>query len=303
MTNVIELSGLTKAYPNFLLDNIGFSVPKGFVTGFIGQNGAGKTTTLKLLMGMVLKDGGDIRLLGRPADEVAVKDEIGVLFDQPYYQEDWTPTDIERAVRPFYTNWESQTYNRYLERFSLPSNQKFKTMSRGMKMKLGMAVTLSHQAKLLLLDEPTSGLDPVGRDEMLEILRDYMMKEDRTVFFSTHITTDLEKIADYITYLHKGKVVYSGAKDDFIDTYCLVRGGANDLPLEKKSKIIGLREHIGGFEGMIRIKDIGGFGSGVVTEAVTLEEIMVFTNRGGNQSENKASSTAESESGKAERGV
>ncbi len=212
MKNVIEITGLTKSYKNFLLDHISFSVPCGFVNGFIGQNGAGKTTTLKLMLGMVLKDGGDIRLFGKPAEEVLVKEDIGVLFEQPYYQEDWTPRDVEKAVRPFYTNWDSEAYRRYLQRFSLPAGQKFKTMSRGMKMKLGMAATLSHGAKVLLLDEPTSGLDPVGRDEMLEILREYMVPEDRSIFFSTHITSDLEKIADTITYIHKGKIVYSGSK-------------------------------------------------------------------------------------------
>lgn len=281
MTNVIEISNLTKSYKNFLLDSISFSVPNGFVCGFIGQNGAGKTTTLKLMLGMVLKDGGDITLLGKPASDVSIKEDIGVLFEQPYYQEDWTPADVEKAMQPFYTRWDSVAYHGYLQRFSLDLKQKFKTMSRGMKMKLGMAVTLSHDAKVLLLDEPTSGLDPVGRDEMLDILRDYMVDENRSIFFSTHITSDLEKIADYITYIYKGKIVYSGAKDDLIDKYCLVRGGGGDLPGPKRQSILGLREHPGGFEGMVAVEDIGGFPQGVVTETVSLDDIMVHMSRGG----------------------
>jgi len=279
MKNAIEIKNLTKWYKNFLLDSISFSVPAGYICGFIGQNGAGKTTTLKLLMGMAIKDGGDIELLGKSNDDISLKDDLGVLFDQPYFQEDWTPIDIEKALRPFYSRWDSQAYHGYLQKFSLNPKQKYKSMSRGMKMKLGLAVTLSHNAKLLLLDEPTSGLDPVVRDEILEILQDYMLAEDRTVFFSTHITSDLEKVADYIVYIDRGRIVYSGLKDELIDKYCLIRGGKEDLPVSKRKSIIGLREHIGGFEGMIEVSEVGGFPSDVITEKVTLDDIMVYMNR------------------------
>lgn len=279
MNNAIEISGLRKQYRNFLLDNISFSVPAGFVCGFIGENGAGKTTTLKLILGMAMKDGGSIRLFGRPADEVSLKEDIGVLFDQPYYQEEWTPMDIEKAMRPFYKKWSSTAFRQYLERFSLDRKQKYKTMSRGMKIKLGMAVTLAHDAKLLLLDEPTSGLDPVGRDEILGIFRDYMVEENRTIFFSTHITSDLEKIADYITYIKAGKLIYSGLKDELTDRYCLVRGGTGDLPQTKRKQILGLREYPGGFDGMIETKFIAGFNANVITETVTLDDIMVRMSR------------------------
>ncbi len=279
MNNAIEISGLRKQYRNFLLDNISFSVPAGFVCGFIGENGAGKTTTLKLILGMAMKDGGSIRLFGRPADEVSLKEDISVLFDQPYYQEEWTPADIEKAMRPFYKKWSSTAFCQYLERFSLDRKQKYKTMSRGMKIKLGMAVTLAHDSKLLLLDEPTSGLDPVGRDEILGIFRDYMVEENRTIFFSTHITSDLEKIADYITYIKAGKLIYSGLKDELTDRYCLVRGGTGDLPQTKRKQILGLREYPGGFDGMIETKFIAGFNANVITETVTLDDIMVRMSR------------------------
>lgn len=280
MNNVIEVSNLRKQYNSFLLDNISFSVPCGFVGGFIGENGAGKTTTLKLILGMVMKDGGDIKLFSKPAEDVSLKEDVGVLFEQPYYQEDWTPLDIEKAMRPFYKKWSDAAFHQYLERFSLDPKQKYKTMSRGMKMKLGMAVTLAHDAKLLLLDEPTSGLDPVGRDEMLEIFRDYMVKEDRTIFFSTHITSDLEKIADYITYIQNGRILYSGLKDELIEKNCLIRGGIGDLPQSKRKQIFGLREHPNGFDGMIEMKDIAGFPTSVVTETVSLDDIMVRMSKG-----------------------
>lgn len=280
MNNVIEVSNLRKQYNNFLLDNISFSVPCGFVGGFIGENGAGKSTTLKLILGMVMKDSGVIKLFGKPAEDVSLKEDIGVLFEQPYYQEDWTPIDIEKVMRPFYKKWSDAAFHQYLERFSLDPKQKYKTMSRGMKMKLGMAVTLAHDAKLLLLDEPTSGLDPVARDEMLDIFRDYMVKEDRTIFFSTHITSDLEKIADYITYIQNGRILYSGLKDDLIEQYCLLRGGISDLPQAKRKQIFGLREHPSGFDGMIETKNIAGFPASVITETVSLDDIMVRMSKG-----------------------
>ena len=280
MNNVIEISNLRKQYKNFLLNDISFSVPGGFVCGFIGENGAGKTTTLKLILGMAMKNGGNIKVFGKSADDVSLKEDIGVLFEQPYYQEDWTPIDIEKVLRPFYRKWSSSAFHQYLERFSLDPKQKYKTMSRGMKMKLGMAVTLAHDAKLLLLDEPTSGLDPVGRNEMLEIFRNYMVKENRTIFFSTHITSDLEKIADYITYIKNGSILYSGLKEDLIEKYCLIRGGTGDLPQSKREKVFGLREHPSGFDGMIETKDIAGFPASVITETVSLDDIMVRMSRG-----------------------
>ncbi len=280
MNNVIEISGLRKQYKNFLLDNISFSVPGGFVCGFIGENGAGKTTTLKLISGMVLKDGGSISLFGRPADEVSLKEDIGILFEQPYYQEEWTPSDIEKTMGPFYKKWSSAAFHQYLERFSLDPEQKYKTMSRGMKMKLGIAAILAHDPKLLLLDEPACGLDPAGREEILGIFRDYMVEENRTIFFSTHITGDLEKIADYIIYIKDGKIIYSGLKDELTERYCLVRGGTGDLPQSKRRQILGLREHPGGFDGMVAIKDIAGFTAGVITETVSLDDIMVRMSRG-----------------------
>ena len=281
MDNAIEIRGLTKRYDGFLLDGVSFSVPSGYICGFIGQNGAGKTTTLKLMLNMALMDGGEVEILGRSNKDISVKENLGVLFDQPCYQEDWTPIDVEKGMRPFYGRWNSQAYHLYLQRFSLDRDQKYKTLSRGMKLKLGLAATLSHDARVLMLDEPTSGLDPVMRDEMLDILRDYMVEENRSVFFSTHITSDLEKIADYIVYIHKGRIVYSGTKDGLLEKYCLIKGGSGELPQAKRGDMIGLREHIGGFEGMIAVAAVGGLPPGVITETVSLDDIMIHMSRGG----------------------
>lgn len=280
MQNAIEVHKLTKRYQAFLLNGISFEVPHGYICGFIGQNGAGKTTTLKLMLGMILKDGGKVELLGKSSDTITVKEDLGVLFEQPYFQEDWTPVDVEKALQPFYTQWSSDAYHKYLEKFSLSPKQKYKTMSRGMKMKLGMAVTLSHDAKLLLLDEPTGGLDPVMRDELLDILREYMAQENKSIFFSTHITSDLEKIADYIVYIHKGQILFSGLRDELIEKYCIIKGGSDDLPEHKRKAVIGLREHTGGFEGMLELSQLGGMPPNVISEPVTLDDIMIYINRG-----------------------
>jgi len=276
---MIQVKGLTKQYKNFLLDGISFDIPSGYVCGFIGQNGAGKTTTMKLMLGMAIKDAGEVNILGKPYDDVTVKEDLGVLFDQPYYQADWTPLCIEKALRPFYRRWDSVAFHMYLERFTLDPKQKFKTLSRGMKMKLGMAVALSHDAKLLLLDEPTSGLDPVMRDQMLDVLREYMVEEGRSVFFSSHITSDLEKVADYVVYIHKGRIVYSGLKHELLEKYCVVRGGAGELPPDKREHIIGYRGHIGGFDGLMETVHCGGLPAGVLTENATLDDIMVCIDR------------------------
>ncbi|MDR1735286.1 MAG: ABC transporter ATP-binding protein [Oscillospiraceae bacterium] len=279
MKNAIEVKNLTKHYKTFSMESVSFSIPEGLVCGFIGQNGAGKTTTLRLILGMAHREGGEIAVLGRDAGDVSVKDDLGVLFEIPYFQDNWTPTDVEKALRPFYSRWDAAAYDRYLTLFSLDRRQKFKTLSRGMKMKLGIACALSHDAKLLLLDEPTSGLDPVVRDEILDLLREYVSQEGRTVFFSTHITSDLEKIADHITYIHRGKIEYCGGRDELIERYCAVRGGRDDLKKISRGRILGLREHIGGFEGMMSVNDLSGLPSGVITEPVNLEDIMVFIGR------------------------
>jgi ABC-2 type transport system ATP-binding protein len=230
------------------------------------------------MLGMVRKTNGDIRLLGKPDGDVSVKEELGVMFDQPYFQEDWTPTDIEKAMQPFYRYWDREQYRKYLSRFNLDPKKKFKYFSRGMKMKLAFAVSLSRNAKLLLLDEPTGGLDPAARDEILEIMREYLINDERTILFSTHITSDLERIADMVVYISNGIISFSGEKDELVSQYCVVRGG--NLPQDKRKSAIGIREHNNGFECLMAAVNIGGLPSDAVTERATIDDIVVYMERG-----------------------
>lgn len=281
MNNVLEINNLTKDYKKFKIDNISFNLPKGYIMGFIGANGAGKTTTIKLILNMIKRDSGEIKVFGLDniREEERIKEQIGVVFDECYYLEDWTLNDVEKAVSMFYKNWNSSIYEKYLKEFNLARDKKVKDLSRGMRMKLMIAVAFSHEAKLLILDEPTSGLDPVARDEFLDILRDYIEDEEKSVIFSSHITSDIEKIADYITYINNGKIIFTGEKDEFLEKYCIIKGGKEDITESQKKEIIGLRIHSTGFEGLIELKKAVGFSSKVIIEKASLDEIMIYMNK------------------------
>ena len=281
MNNVLEINNITKDYKKFKIDNISFNLPKGYIMGFIGANGAGKTTTIKLILNMIKRDSGEIKVFGLDniREEERIKEQIGVVFDECYYLEDWTINDVEKAVSMFYKNWNSSIYEKYLKEFNLARDKKVKDLSRGMRMKLMIAVAFSHEAKLLILDEPTSGLDPEPRDEFLDILRDYIEDEEKSVIFSSHITSDIEKIADYITYINNGKIIFTGEKDDFLEKYCIIKGGKEDITESQKKEIIGLRIHSTGFEGLIELKKAVGFSSKVIIEKASLDEIMIYMNK------------------------
>lgn len=277
MKNAIEIHDLCKTYPGFSLKNISFTVPEGLCCGFVGPNGAGKSTTLRMMAGLAFPDSGDIRLLGRPADAPAAKEDIGILFDQPYYQEEWTPLDIERSLSPFYPGWDAALYKSCLSRFGLDPRKKFKSFSRGMKQKLGLAVHLSRNTRLLLLDEPTGGLDPAARDELLDILREYLVPESRTILFSTHITSDLERLADCIVYISGGAISYAGDTEELVSRYCMVRG--NVLPEDKKAFAIGLRQSASGYECLMELAQIGGLPPDNLTEPATIGDVVVYMER------------------------
>lgn len=281
MNNVLEINNITKDYKKFKIDNISFNLPKGYIMGFIGANGAGKTTTIKLILNMIKRESGEIKVfdLDNIREEENIKEQIGVVFDECYYLEDWTLNDVEKAVSMFYKNWNSSIYEKYLKEFNLARDKKVKDLSRGMRMKLMIAVAFSHEAKLLILDEPTSGLDPVARDEFLDILRDYIEDEEKSVIFSSHITSDIEKIADYITYINNGKIIFTGEKDEFLEKYCIIKGGKEDITESQKKEIIGLRIHSTGFEGLIELKKAVGFSSKVIIEKASLDEIMIYMNK------------------------
>ena len=272
MSNIIEAKDLCKSYSTFKLKDVSFGVPQGFITGFIGPNGAGKTTTLKILLDVVNADSGNVNSLVK-------KEDIGVVMDGTMYVDDWKVSEVERAVSPFYRDWDKQTFAKYAKKFNLDMNKKVKDLSKGMKVKLQIAVALSHNAKLLLLDEPTSGLDPVARDEICDLLREFVSEEDKSVLFSTHITSDLEKTADYITFILNGSIVYTGTKTDLLEKYARITGGLSDISADQKKSIIGFREHKTGFEGMIESSKSGNFSKEVLIEEIDLEEIIIFMNK------------------------
>ncbi len=278
---MLEVNSLSKHYQSFRLADITFSLPKGYIMGLIGPNGAGKTTTIKLILNMIQKSEGSINVFGLDSvtDEVEIKKHIGAVFDSSYFVEEWRPKDIEDSVGAFYDSWDSKKYWNYIKRFGLDPLKRVKELSKGMKMKLMLACAFSYDTRLLILDEPTSGLDPVSRDDLLEILLEYIEDGEHSVLFSTHITSDLEKVADYITFLNRGEEVYTGGKDELIDAFRLVKGGREELNDSLQKKLIGARKYSSGFEGLIRTEDLKYFEQFTV-EPVTIEEIMVFVCKG-----------------------
>jgi ABC-2 type transport system ATP-binding protein len=259
---------------SFHLRDVSFELPSGFVMGFIGPNGSGKTTTIRCLLGMLAADAGELEVLGRrlPADP-DLRQDLGVVLDHAYLVGDWRLSEVQRALRPFYLRWDSGEYARLLEAFRLDPAMRVKELSRGQAMKLMITIALSHRARLLLLDEPTSGLDPVARDELVGVLGDFLTDGDHSVLFSTHITTDLERIADYITVIDGGRVVASSTKDELLDSFRLVRGGPEDLG--DPTGLLGLRRTPSGVEALARTADLARLGGDLLVEVPTLEQIVV----------------------------
>lgn len=211
MTSILELKNVSKHYQDFSLKNINFSLEKGYIMGFIGPNGAGKSTTIKLIMNLIKKDEGDISIFGLDNEKhnIEIKQRIGFVYDENHFYEELTPNEMKGIIRPFYKKWDEAVFQRYAKDFQLPLNRQIKNLSKGMKMKFSLAVALSHHAELLIMDEPTSGLDPLVRSELLDVLQTLLQDENKSIFFSTHITSDLEKVADYITFIHNGRLVLS----------------------------------------------------------------------------------------------
>ena len=282
MNNAIEIQSLCKSFKDFTLNNISFSLPMGYIMGFVGRNGAGKTTTIRLILNMINRDGGEIKIFGldNVRDEQKIKQDIAVVFDDIYFVDSWKVREVEIAIKGFYSNWSSKLFKQYINSFHLPLEKKVKELSRGMKMKLMLAVAMSHEAKLLIFDEPTSGLDPVARDELLGILSKYIADGQKSILFSTHITSDLEKIADYITLIDYGNIFYSGTKDDLLESFCIVRGGPHDLTDELKKNIIGLTTNIAGFAGLLPTSEMKHLAPEIVTETPSIDEILISISKG-----------------------
>lgn len=277
--NAIEISGLTKRYDGFTLDDLSFNTAKGSIMGFIGQNGAGKTTTIKAILNIIKTDAGSVKLLGMDsvAEEIPIKERIAAVFDEIPFHDEFTAKNLDVILGDIYKNWNTQTFEQYLDRFALPRKKKIGKLSKGMKMKLQIACALSHGAELLIMDEATTGLDPVVRNEILDIFMEYIQDENHSIFMSSHITSDLEKVADSVTFIDKGKLLLTGYKDDILENHGVIKCGKDDYREIATEDIVSARLTDFGAEVMISDKAACKRKySGLVMDNTTLEEIMVF---------------------------
>ena len=278
MENIFDIQNLGKRFKSFQLQGLSFSLPRGYIMGLIGPNGSGKTTTLKLMMNLMHKDTGEIAVFGQDhvKFEREIKQRVGIVYDEPVFYEQLSMRRMTGLIRPFYTKWNQAQYEGYLKRFDLDETQKIKTLSKGMRAKYALALALSHGAELLIMDEPTSGLDPVFRREMLDLLLEVMQREENSILFSTHITSDLDRVADYITFLDRGKLVFSQEKDSLYEQYRLVKGAPEQLTESLRRELLGVNVGEHGFE------DLGGLdirGEGLLMEKPTIEDIMFYLTR------------------------
>ena len=283
MSIVLEAKNLCKTYPGpggFELKNVGFSVPGGYITGFIGRNGAGKTTTLKVILGLSPRDSGSVSVFGRslPEHEAECKQDIGVVFGGFSYYEAKKLKSVTAVFKRFYKNWSDEKYRALLQKFELDENKRIKELSAGMKVKYALALALSHDAKLLILDEPTSGLDPVSRDEIIDIFREFVENGERSILFSTHITSDLDKCADYIVYIKDGEIAMRGDREQITGGYRLVQGGNDELTDALRAALAGIKETPFGFTGLIRESELY-LADGLKTAKADIESIMLYTEK------------------------
>ncbi|MGD8328735.1 MAG: ABC transporter ATP-binding protein [Acidobacteriota bacterium] len=281
MQPALEVVALSKRFEGFALDEVSFTVPRGYVMGLIGPNGAGKTTTLKTILGLLRRDSGEIRVLGLDpaADGAAARARVGFVHDEPRFYRHLTLLQNAALVARFYPTWEDATFRRLLDAFELPARKRFGTLSRGMRTKFALALALAHRAELIVMDEPTTGLDPVFRRELLDLLLDLLQDERVAILFSTHITADLDRIADYVTLLQDGRVQFSTAKDDILDSWGLVKGSLDDLERLPPDLLRGVRRRAHGFEAIT--EDAGAVractGREILVERPTLEDIVLLT--------------------------
>lgn len=278
--NVIEVKDVSLQSSAFSINNLSFSIPQGFVTGFIGANGAGKTTIIRMIMDIIEPNHGHISIFGEQIVNKPkwIKNKIGFVYSEVYFNQQWTAKKLEKMVSPFYTDWDSQAFKNYLEKFNLPFNEKIKHFSTGMKMKLSLALALSHHAELFILDEPTAGLDPIVRNEVLEILQSELLDEHKTLFISTHIISDLEKIADYLVHIKDGEIIMQGFRHQLQEQYSIVQGDNQDLDEELNRLFLYKEVKSTGFVGFTKqaqvFKEL--FGKKVNIKQPTIEELMIY---------------------------
>ncbi len=283
MEYALEVKGLCKSYGTFHLDNVSFSLPRGSIMGLIGENGAGKSTTIKAILNLIALDNGSISILGMDSrkEEYAIKEQIGVVLDESTFHDMLTVENVEAVLKRIYRNWDSRLFGGYIRRFKLPSGKIIKEFSRGMKMKLSIAAALAAKPSLLILDEATSGLDPVVRNEILDEFLSFIQDENHAILISSHITSDLEKVADYITYLHQGRVVLSGEKDTLLESYGRIACSQTELAHMEQKYILGARTSQFGCEAIVKNREeVAYLYPNICVEPTTLEEIMVYTVKG-----------------------
>ena len=287
MENILEISKLNKSYTNFSLTDVSFSLPDNSITGFIGVNGSGKTTTIRSILGLVKFNSGMIQLFGQDMNRntKALKERVGVVLDDGGFYEEFSMSEMKGIVAPAYKNWQERAYNDYMEQFDLNPKQKISTLSKGMKMKFALALALSHEAELLIMDEPTSGLDPFIRSQILKILADYMKKNGRAVFFSTHITSDLEQIADRLILIDNGRILFQEKKDTLLETYRIVKGDNRLLNTESKKLFLNVNRMDHSFIGLTnKPKEMTKIMPDAFMERPTIENIMLGEIKRGNAS-------------------
>lgn len=273
--NALEIRNLTKSYPGFMLDNLNLTLPSGCIMGLIGENGAGKSTTIKLILDMIHKDSGSITILGKDnGDHIELtKEDIGVVMDEAGIPECLTVKQVGNVMKHTFRNWDNAEYIRLAEKFALPDKKQFKEFSRGMKMKLGIAIAMSHNSKLLILDEATSGLDPVVRDEVVEMFSDFTRDQSHSILISSHIVSDLEKLCDYIAFLHKGKLLLCEEKDQLLAEYGLIHCTVDELQSLPADAVRYKKENAYGVEAMVMRDAVP---SGIRVSPISIEELFVF---------------------------
>ena len=284
MSNILEVAGLNKSYKNFSLTDIHFALPEDCITGFIGINGAGKTTTIRTILGLTQKDSGMIKVFGKDMEnnEREIKNRIGIVLDEGHFYDELTMAEMKGIVAPAYSEWSEKDYKEHMDRFSLNPRQKIATLSKGMRMKFALTLALSHEADLLFMDEPTSGLDPLIRSQLLEIMTDYMKKGGKSVFFSTHITSDLDKIADMIIFIHNGKILFEKEKDSLLDNYRLIKGDNQSLNDNNRKLFLNIQTTNFGFTGITdNLSEVQRNIPDVLVERPTIEDIMLAHIEGG----------------------
>lgn len=279
MENALEITGLCKQYAGFALQDVGFTLPRGSVMGFIGENGAGKTTTIKAILNLIRPDSGDIRVLGldNRKDERAFKERIGVVLEDGSFLNTLNACHVDTLLGKAYQNWHSDQFFGFMKRFHIDEKKPIKDYSKGMRMKVAIASALSHDAELLIMDEPTSGLDPIVRDEVLDVFYDFMQDERHAILLSSHITSDLDKIADFITFIHNGQIALSEPRDELLDTYGVLRCTADQMAALSPEAVRAKRAGAFGCEALVRR---GQVPANWPVETVNIEQIMLFLTRG-----------------------